>query len=86
MLVKGQEEIEAMVEHFSEASGLLTQLEETGSNHIRWTGLQQLSGSPGFADSSGPPGAWKVWEQFAGHSIDPGLYLSALSGDPLGEI
>lgn len=58
MLVKGQEEIEAMVGHFSEASGLLTQPEETGSNHIRWTGLHQLSGSPGFADSSGPPGAW----------------------------
>jgi hypothetical protein len=43
MLVKGWEEIQAMVGHFSEASGLLTQPEETESNHIGWTGLHQLS-------------------------------------------
>lgn len=56
MPMKAQERdaIQAMVGGLSEASGLLIQPEETGSNYIGWTGLHKLQDHPGLA----------CWKQF----------------------
>lgn len=50
----------------SVASGSFTQPEETGSNHIDWTGLHRLPASSGLTGSGGPPGSvinkcWPCW-------------------------
>lgn len=63
ILINAHEGIRAM-KSSSEASGLLIQLKREGENHICWTGLHQLSSSPGTAGFVELPGVGTLWITF----------------------